>query len=232
LSNAVTYLVFATAVDVQSMRAGRRGVMKIAMMLLVCGLSTGLAAQKELRSYTSPDGVFRFQYSRELVRCTFQKTGEGGSGNWVPDDCADQGFLCGTDESTNTFACVAYPSERFRNKPEFGKAAFFVAKVADATSAVGCRQDPQGWVIDKREDRRLNGIPFRVFHTSDAWMSHSEAGEIYRAFHNGVCYEIGIQQVFVSAGAFDEPIARFTKEDQAEVDRRLREALRSFRFLR
>ena len=41
--------------------------MKIAMMLLVCGLSTGLAAQKELRSYTSPDDVFRFQYSREPI---------------------------------------------------------------------------------------------------------------------------------------------------------------------
>ncbi len=89
------------------------------------------------------------------------------------------------------------------------------------------------WLIRSTHSAKINGVTFRLFSISDAWTSGGQTGEIYRVFHNGKCYELGIQQAYTSSGAFDPgAIQEFTKQDQADVHRRLRQALHSFRFLK
>ena len=83
------------------------------------------------------------------------------------------------------------------------------------------------------ENTNINGVRFKVFHISDAWLSGSQGGDMYRTFHEKKCYELGVQQVWVSTGGLDAGTFRkFTKEDARMVRLRLKEALDSFRFLK
>jgi hypothetical protein len=64
-------------------------------------------------------------------------------------------------------------------------------------------------------------------------MSHYQSGDMYRAFHNKKCYELGIQEIDGSFGAYDPgTIKEFTKRDAEEVRARLEQALDSFVFLK
>jgi len=210
--------------------------MKIVLAVLCfCGLSLAQFAQAGLQTFTSSDGVFQFKYSPVLVHCAPQGTREGYPGSWVPAEaCLSQDGVC--DEaasSATTIVCFAYPNDNFRNKPTFSAAAFFVAEVRAATTKRACLKGSQNWLIEGAQNARINTFHVRLFRISDAWTSGGQTGEIYRVFHTGRCYELGIQEAHTSSGAYDSgTIQEFTRRDQAEVDRRLRQALHSFRFLK
>src|SRR5437016_3035316 len=104
--------------------------MKIFVALCFCGLSFA-SAQTNLRTFTSPDGVFRFKYSPMLARCTPERSQEGYSGSWFPPDpCMSQAGVCDDAGSrASTVACFAYPKDKFKDKPTFIAAAFFIAEV-------------------------------------------------------------------------------------------------------
>jgi hypothetical protein len=52
-------------------------------------------------------------------------------------------------------------------------------------------------------------------------------------FHDQKCYEVGIQEINATAGAYDPgTIKEFTKHDAGKVRDRLQQALDSFVFLR
>jgi hypothetical protein len=53
----------------------------------LCGLTVILRAHSTLQTFTSPDRVFKFQYSPALVRCSSQKSEEGYTGSWFPITC-------------------------------------------------------------------------------------------------------------------------------------------------
>ena len=56
----------------------------------------------------------------------------------------------------------------------------------------------------------------------NAWTSHYQSGGMYRAFHDKKCYELGIQEIDASVGAYDPgTIKEFTKRDAEEVRVRL-----------
>jgi len=63
-------------------------------------------------------------------------------------------------------------------------------------------------------------------------MSQGLVPHVYRTVHKHKCYELSIKMAMASPGAFDPgTIKEFTKKDWNEVDGRLRESLKSFRFL-
>src|SRR5712671_4635601 len=102
--------------------------MKTLIALCLCGLSIPLPAQTTLRTFTSPDSIFQFKYSDVLVDCTPVGKQENGARSSVPDSCMSQGSICGgMGSEESTVACFAYPKERFKDKPLFVAATFYVS---------------------------------------------------------------------------------------------------------
>jgi hypothetical protein len=207
--------------------------MKVLVALCFCGLPIALSAQTTLRTFTSEDSVFQFKYSPVLVHCALQRPEKGEGGSWVPaETCSSRGVVCDDEDSpATTIACFAYPKDNFRDKPTFSAAAFFVGEVSAAATQQACLEGSQNWLIQAAQNTRINSVDFKHFRISNAWTSHSQTGDMYRVFHNKKCYELGIQEVKTSAGAYDPgTIKEFTKRDEAEVRTRLKQALNSFTF--
>lgn len=196
--------------------------------LLFCGQAMRLSAEDDLQTFTSSDGHFEFRHWRPLIQCPLAPN--GSTGNKAAPSCTSQGDLCGSEPTT--YVCYAYPKDRFKDKLSFSGAAFFVAEVADAKSSDSCTAGSPDWQVSTTDSRTINGITFKRFVVSDAWTAHEKTGEIYRTFHEGKCYEIGIGQVLTNPTVFDPGATReFTKQDQAEVDRRLHQMLETFRLV-
>jgi hypothetical protein len=186
------------------------------MALWLCLPSTALPAEK-LQTYTSPDGVFRFQYSPVLARTTTQPTAGG-------DICGDLGA------GETIIACFAYPQSRLKDKPTFDAAAAFVAELNEPEK--GCLEGSRDWNVEQVQTTNINGVAFKLFHASDAWTGHTRDEYFYRVFHNSKCYELSLQYVNASPGAFDPGIKLLTRQDWKDIKGRLKQIVRSFRFLR
>ena len=223
--------------------------MKILLALGVCSLSIALSAQTAVRTFTSPDGVFRFRYSPSLIDCTKLVPSKPEPSNVpkvfvgtpppfsVPDSCTSQAPMC-TDPGVGakTIACYAYPKDEFRNKPAFIAATFFVAEIAELRTKKDCLLGSQYWnpeSIETAKVTHINGTSFKVFEVGGGWAGGGEWGLMYRAFHENECYELGLQTANENPGGFDPgTIEEFTKKDNDTVQRRLNQALSSFTFLR
>jgi hypothetical protein len=206
-------------------------VIKILISLWLCAATIPLRAQT-LKTFTSPDGLFRFKHSPILIDCTpvlFQ----ANPGSSVRDACMSQGPVChdASDHAT-TIACYGYPKQRFTRKPTFIAATFFVAEVAQAKTEKTCSQEPRSWVTTQSGTATIDGINFKAFAVSDNWAGGGRWGQIYRTFHRGKCYELGLETVMSRGGYDPEVVQRFTKRDQKEIETRMQQALHSFEFLK
>jgi hypothetical protein len=118
--------------------------MKTLLTFLLCGWAIGGSAQQSLKTFTSANGLFRFQYSDILVNCMPQQTPSGAIKSGISegsqpevsssaDSCMSQGSICGgMGREESTAACFAYPKERFKDKPAFVAAAFYVSEILPA----------------------------------------------------------------------------------------------------
>jgi hypothetical protein len=208
--------------------------MKSLIAICLCTLAIPLIAQTTVQTFTSPDGDFRFKYSSALIHCTQRPTKPGEDVGWIEEACASQGDLCDDDATSGaTFVCLAYPNDKFKDKPAFVAAVFFVGLVPAATTQKSCLEGSQVWLVNDARPTRINGISARLVHTSDAWTSGGESGEIYRVFHGDRCYELGIQEVESSTGSYDPgTFEEYTAKDRAEVHAALQQPLDSFKFLK
>jgi hypothetical protein len=145
-----------------------------------------------------------------------------------------QGGMCnGGGSQGRTLACFAYPKDRFRDKPTFVAAAFFVTGIDEATTEKLCLQGSQNWdETVTAKTSQVNGIRFKVFQIADNWLGGGQWGPVYRTFHDNKCYELGIQTAMERGGYDAGTIKKFTKEDNEEMQRRLKQALNSFTFLK
>jgi hypothetical protein len=192
--------------------------MKVLIALCVCGLSVTLPAQTSLQTFTSLDGVFQFTYSGMLVDCTKKVPSKPTSSGVpkvfvenppalsIPDSCQSMADVCSDlGGQVSTLTCFAYPKDKFRDKPVFAAAAFFVGKIEEATTESVCLQGSQNWNTDEIETAKLikiNGVAFKVFEIGDNWAGGGQGGPVYRTFHNKKCYELGIQ-TSVERAAYD-----------------------------
>jgi len=132
----------------------------------------------------------------------------------------------------STVACFAYPKDKFKDKPTFIAAAFFIAEVNEGTTEKVCLEGSRYW-NEGVQSTKINGVTFKVFEISDNWAGGSQGGPVYRTFHDKKCYELGIQMANSNPGAYDPgTIKEFTKQDWDEVQSRLKQALDSFRFVK
>jgi hypothetical protein len=153
---------------------------KVLIAFCVCGLSFA-SGQTDFRTFISPDGVFQFNYSRVLVRCTLEVGGEEGyPGSWVPsEDCNSQAGLCNDVASAaNTIICLAYPKDTFKEKPKFSGAALFLAEIGAASTSQACLEGSKNWLIEGTKSVRVGSVKAKHFRTSDAWTSGGQTGDI------------------------------------------------------
>lgn len=219
--------------------------MKTLITFLVCGLAMAGSAQRSLKTFTSSDGLFRIQYADMLVNCAphhppTSPMESGGSQEDQPvtslsDSCVSQGAICdGPGSGGVAMACFAYPKERFKDKPHFVAASFFVSEIQSTkTESVCLRGSPDWYVINSNTGTTtINHVRFMVFEIGDNWTGHGQSGPAYRTFHNGKCYELGIQTAISRAEYDPATFKEFTKEDRSEVQGCLKQALNSFVFLK
>jgi hypothetical protein len=220
---------------------------KALIAFLVCGLATWGYAQTPLKTFTSSDGLFRFSYSDVLIDCLPQPTAADSatpatsktstdhpSALSIPAACASQGATCdGPGSEGASVACFAYPKERFKDKPSFVAATFYVSEIESAKNKKICMDGSPDWfVINSKGVTTINHVTFKIFEIGDNWMSGGQSGPAYRTFHNGKWYELRIQTVRSRAEYDPGTVKEFSKEDWSEVEGRLRNALNSFVFLK
>ena len=84
--------------------------------------------------------------------------------------------------------------------------------------------------VERAKITKINGVAFRVLEIESNWLGGGQEGPLYRTLHGKTCYELGTQTT-ISRGGYDPgTIKEFTKEDYDQVQRRLKQALNSFRF--
>lgn len=202
--------------------------MKSLLAFCFCGLSLGLHAQT-LRTFSSPDGLFRFKYPAILVDCMPSLTGDE-----VPTStlsaCTSHARMCDDGVGIgNTIACFGYPKERFKDKPTFIAATFFVAEIDNARTEKICLEGSQYWKV--AGSTTINGVSFIVFESGEKnWFGGSQVGPTFRAFHDGKCFELGLRIATEHGRHAPEAPNRFTTQDDDEVKSLLKQALDSFRF--
>jgi hypothetical protein len=220
--------------------------MKILIAFLVCGFAIFGSAQQSLQTFTSPNGLFRFQYSDMLINCLPQQTPIGPTKSsasegtepgvsTISDSCISQGEICdGPGSEGSTLACFAYPKERLKDKPQIVAASFYVSEIQPAKTEKQCLKGSPGWFVinSKAGTTTINHVSFTTFEIGDNWTSGGESGPAYRAFHDGKCYELGVRTVFSRAEHDPGTVEQFTEKDRYEVEGRLRQALTSFVFLK
>jgi hypothetical protein len=179
------------------------------------------------QTFTSPDGMFQFQYSEPLVRCTIPEGTEEEPYKlrteraWQPRElCTCFHPICDDPSVSDSLACIAHPDTR---------AAFFVAVVPDAKSEDSCLAGSKNWwSTSKPKHRTINGIRLRLFRISEASAGKGAIREIYRVFHQATCYELGIQEAY-STGEESHPL-NLGESDQAHT--LLTPVLQTFTFLK
>ncbi len=179
--------------------------------------------------FRSSDGAFQFRYAPELIRCETQDAKVTPGSSWVPLDackCNDPGGVALTS------VCFAYPKEKFKDKPVFNGAAFFLATDNTETDSQSCAARSASWGDVKGELAVIGAVEFVHYRVGDAGMSHYSNSDIYRGFRAGTCYELVVQEMTTNPAVYDSgTIQEFTKEDDAEVMGTLTRALRSFQFV-
>ncbi len=184
------------------------------------------------RTFTSPDGSFRFKYPASYRLYS--------GANIEGEVQQEQSFipLCNTFtvfSRSTLLACVVYPRTEYRST-NFEGAALQVDEVA-ADNASQClvpmSGDNLGFEIPKQNaERVIDGVRFVHGLHSGAATSHWIWTDLYRAFYKGKCYELAINITYTAFGVSAAGTARkFTPQDKQHVRRSLQRVVDSFRFL-
>ncbi len=221
------------------LRGGRSNwVLCFVSTLLLMGCTTASWAQDRQdmgNTFTAPDSAFSLRYSSRFIPCQQKEQSTGDGYYWVPaESCAAYSPVCDgvVAEESTAIACFAYPRDRFTDTRAFEAATFSVETMNHIVTAKACLSGPADQIFSPRPPAKLNGVLFSVFEFGEAGMNQSISGEVYRTFHGGKCYQLGISIAKADAQVFDPPAREFTKGDWHEVNGQLERARDSFRFLK
>jgi hypothetical protein len=199
-------------------------------------LSSAGSHAKALKTFTAPDGAFSFRYSNELIHCEQKRQGFGEDYYWTPDICTAYHPTCDGlanpgGHGQTSIACFAYPKNRFTDTQAFEAATFSVEVVDEHSTAKSCLAGPvwEGLDVDKHGTTRINGVSFARFELGEGGMNQGVDVKLYRTFHNGKCYQLGIDEANAAAVVFDPPAK---EADWDEVERTFEQTRKSFRFLK
>ena len=209
--------------------------MKLASVVTIFFVGVAVSAQSGMRTFTSPDGIFRFRYPASHQLFTDTKAAQLQVVAYLSP--------CSEDSSVSAIfviACVFYPQEKYKDS-NFQAAALQVGELRDKTSMAACStpQIPEATFPDVARPefevpstdriRLINGLTFVHGVTGGAGLGHELNTDLYRAFHNGKCYELDINITWT--GSVPPGKREFTKKDSQRVFRDLQKVLDSFTFL-
>ena len=176
-------------------------------------------------TFKSPDGSFQFTYPTSFTLYTGSDAAKAGrSLSYNP--------ICDV-----SIACVVYPATTYAGT-NFDAASFQLLDIRDATSSKACLTPPfsspnvADYVLDSRRPTRvINRVVFIHGTSGDAGLSHYLDADLYRAFHNGTCYELSVNIAQTSYAAYDEgTVKQFL--DWQHVHDALMKIVDSFEFLK
>jgi hypothetical protein len=202
----------------------------VALALTICYVLSPrlLSAQAITRIFTDPDGAFSFRYSNQLIDCE-QKPQQSKQACVAFAGVCDQ--LIGEEENQTSKACFAYPRNKFTDSPTFASATFSVEVVDHDATKNSCLGGPPE-DADKHGTAIIHGVSFAVFETGEGGMNQGTFVEVYRTFHGGKCYQLGIDTAGSADGVFDPPVKELSDSDWREINGTLEQARKSFRFLK
>jgi hypothetical protein len=203
----------------------------VSCYLMVPPLSWAQTHTEPLKTFTAPDGAFSFRYSNQLIRC---ERDPRNNPLWDPPQncnayhptCDDLADLTGKGQTS--IACFAYPRNEHTDTKAFEAATFSVEVVDDHTTAKSCLAGP-GLEVDKHGTTTIHGVSYAFFEFGEGGMNQGVYVELYRTFHNGKCYQLGVDEAAAAAEVFDPPAQQ---PDWREVEGTLGQARKSFRFLK
>jgi hypothetical protein len=201
----------------------------VGLYVLTPPLSWAQSRTEELKTFTAPDGAFSFRYWNQLIRC---EKDPRGTDLWSPDEnCNAYVPVCdGTVWQHQTHvACFGYPRNKITNTQAFEAATFSVEVVDESTTEKNCLSGPPK--ADKHGAAIIRGVSFKVFDVGDAGTGQSTDGDVYRTFHSGKCYQLGVNRATTTT-VFDPPARALTDADWHKVDGTLEQARKSFQFLK
>lgn len=206
---------------------------KFFVLVLIAAVCTMLNAQQggrhetSARTFDSPEGTFRFNYSPALVSC--QKN--SSQTVWLPDECNAYTPVCSnfSCDSTETVACIAYPAKEMKGS-NFEGAAFSVSELKQAGTEAEClRVDEPPPHVGNPWTETVNGVKFEVIETDGVATGHLMDGYVYRTFHQRKCYELDIRIAYWNPVNADPGTVRTF--DAKAVQNRLKKVLDTFKFL-
>ena len=183
------------------------------------------------RTFTKPDGVFRFEYPGSFVSC---KKDPNQSGWWIPGESCEAMIpvcSCVSCKSADTVSCVAYPAGRIKKGTNFQAATFSVNLLNKATTERECLSvaEPPPHVGTSRTET-VNGAKLSVTELDGVGGGSLLDGYVYRGFHKKTCYELAIRIAYSNPGYADPGVMK--PFDFEMVRRCLREVLNTFQFLK
>ncbi len=204
-------------------------------LFMLITLTTCLLAQSSQststanKTYTSPDGVFRFNYPASLVVCSQDPEDQN---TWEPSDSCEAYIpICSSDgrNPSSVLACLGFRAN-YRKNTTFSGASFTVMDLGKAESRDACMRlsDPSG-SSGKWHSKTINGTEFSVTDWGEALMMQWAGGQVYRTFHHGRCYELGTLITGINGRVVEPPVK---DSDPAPLKKALDQPVLTFRFLK
>lgn len=181
------------------------------------------SAQSNTKTFTDPDGAFSFRYWDNLIRCPADEC------NAYHPTC-DEILAPENSQEQTSVVCLAYPKNKFTDTPAYESATFSVEIVNHKATKASCLAPPEG--AYQPGTTKINGISFKTFEIGDAGMNQGVDVRAYRTFYNGKCYQLGVNVATAIGEVFDPPVRNLTDTDLREINGKLDQPLRSFRFLK
>lgn len=204
---------------------------------LFCAFPVTLSAQSNLETFRSPDGVFQFKYSSNLIQCTTTTDNSENTVSQNPSSCSAYYPFCGNyyvSLRIVTTVCLALPLDEMKEYFTFEGTAFSVSEVGKADNEELCLTPPPNAFNSPKDIKRaaINNTQFTRFRVASGGMSQWVGGDVYRTFHRGKCFELSLLRVLVDPGAMDDPGKPLTDEVWNRLGAPLNQALNSFQFLK
>lgn len=193
------------------------------------------SAQGVTKTFTAPNGAFSFNYWEGLIHCERKNQGVG---DWyrVDEMCGSYQGVCddliGSEELQISIACFAYPRNQFTNTQAFEAATFSIETLDDRKTEKTCLVTEPVEGDEKTGTIRINGSVFTFSDFGAGGGNSGTVGRVYRTFHGGKCYQLGINEGTAQSQVFDPPASPLSDSDEKEINGRLEQALKSFKFLK
>lgn len=188
------------------------------------------AQQSADKVFTAPDGSFRFTYPSDFQVCTRGKI-DACTHSFIPP-CED-----------GPLVCVDYLAQEFKDA-NFEAAAFQAREIfreeqmtPDVCVTPYPRKEvsgPSSWpdflVSAEHPIEMIGRVQFLHGVSGGVATGHSISTDLYRAFHKGRCFELGVSQSATNSNISDPPMKTLTPAQQKKLEDTMSRILHSFRF--